>query len=55
MEYLRAFSEFRLIMYALMLVLSLIFMPNGVGGVASMLIARARQKSGRSKREGSAS
>jgi branched-chain amino acid transport system permease protein len=45
MEYLRAFSEFRLIVYALMLILSLIFMPNGVGGIARNIIdARKKRK-----------
>jgi branched-chain amino acid transport system permease protein len=53
MEYLRAFSEFRLIMYALMLVLSLIFMPNGVGGVARSLVeGRRKRKSALARQEG---
>jgi len=30
MEYLRAFSEFRLIIYAVVLILSLLFMPDGM-------------------------
>jgi branched-chain amino acid transport system permease protein len=43
MEYLRAFSEFRLIMYALLLIISLIFMPDGIGGIARQLAAASRK------------
>ncbi len=55
MEYLRAFSEFRLIMYALMLVLSLIFMPNGVGGYVSALMSKSSRKKAKATGEGRAS
>lgn len=44
MEYLRAFSEYRLIVYASLLILSLIFMPNGIGGVTQWLLDRRKPR-----------
>jgi branched-chain amino acid transport system permease protein len=44
MEYLRAFSEYRLIVYAALLILSLIFMPNGIGGVTQWLLDRRKTR-----------
>lgn len=44
MEYLRAFSEFRLIIYAVVLILSLLFMPDGIGGLAKKLASQGRKE-----------
>lgn len=56
MEYLRAFSEFRLIMYAIMLVLSLIFIPNGLGGfVNGYMDRKKKRKADAVRQEGGAS
>ncbi|MGE5623575.1 MAG: branched-chain amino acid ABC transporter permease [Methanocella sp.] len=44
MEYLRAFSEYRLIVYAALLILSLIFMPDGIGGVTQWLLDRRKAR-----------
>ena len=38
----QGFSEFRLIIYAVVLILSLLFMPDGTGGLAKKLASQGR-------------
>lgn len=43
-EYLRAFQEYKMLAYGVLLIASMIFMPRGIAGVVQSLVSRIRER-----------